>query len=260
MSIRKWNDYRWQLIYGAHQEPNVHMALDQQITEEVNLGIRLPTLRIWEWDSSAVVLGRFQSVKNEVNKLYADKYNLKIVRRITGGGAMFIEPGNTITYSLSIPKELILDLTFQESYKFLDSWVVDSFRELGVPVKYKPLNDIESENGKKIGGSAQARLSKAILHHTTIAYSIDQEKMAKVLRISKEKISDKGIESANKRVDNTTLTSTGLSRLEFIKNMINHFSKMCHVEKIELDKKTINLAKKISREKFSTESWINIVP
>ncbi|AGF46897.1 lipoate-protein ligase A [Candidatus Kinetoplastibacterium desouzaii TCC079E] len=257
---KTWKDYNWQLIHTYSQAPNIHMALDALITKEVNDGLRHPTLRIWEWASPAIVLGRFQSIKNEVNQEKSKEYNIEIVRRITGGGAMFIEPGNTITYSISAPINLVNDMSFQESYKFLDDWVIKALIDLGVPARYKPINDIESENGKKIGGAAQARFSNSILHHVTIAYSINQNKMLELLRIGKEKISDKGIESANKRVDDSALISTGFSREHFIKNMIEKFSQMCSLERVELDSKTIKAAKKLSEDKFKQNSWINIVP
>ncbi|MDF8361206.1 lipoyl protein ligase domain-containing protein, partial [Achromobacter anxifer] len=66
MTRTDWNDYDWQLIHEGPQEPALHMALDAVITDEVGAGLRPPTLRIWEWASPAVVIGRFQSLKNEV--------------------------------------------------------------------------------------------------------------------------------------------------------------------------------------------------
>ena len=62
-----WNDYDWQLIHEGPQPPALHMALDAAITDEVGAGLRPPTLRIWEWAEPAVVIGRFQSLKNEVD-------------------------------------------------------------------------------------------------------------------------------------------------------------------------------------------------
>ena len=73
---------------------------------------------------------------------------------------MFMEPGNSITYSLSVPQALVQGMSFQESYAFLDAWVLEALKSLGIKAWYQPLNDIASDLGK-IGGAAQARRSGA---------------------------------------------------------------------------------------------------
>ena len=74
---------------------------------------------------------------------------------MTGGGAMFVQPDAAITYSIYLPERYVEGLSFAESYAVLDSWVVATFRDLGVDAWYAPLNDITSAEGK-IGGAAQA--------------------------------------------------------------------------------------------------------
>src|SRR5699024_8837189 len=86
-----------------------------------------------------------------------------------------------------------------------------------------PLNDITSEQGK-IGGAAQKRFANGVVvHHATLAYDIDADKMLSVLRTGREKLSDKGISSANKRVD-PMRSQTGLARGAIIDAFIQHFS------------------------------------
>jgi lipoate-protein ligase A len=121
-----WRDHDWQLLHTHPQSPSLHMALDDVLTHEVGSGRRAPTLRIWEWAAPAVVIGRFQSLRNEVDGEAARRHGIEVVRRVSGGGAMFIEPGNTITYSIYAPKSLVKDLSFQEAYAFLDEWVLQA--------------------------------------------------------------------------------------------------------------------------------------
>ncbi len=153
-----------------------------------------------------MIIGSFQSLRNEVDPEGARRHGVDVVRRISGGGAMFVEPGNTITYSLSVPEALVQGLSFQDSYAYLDDWVLGALGDMGVRAWYQPLNDIASEQGK-IAGAAQKRIvgpdggPGAVLHHVTMAYDIDADKMLEVLRIGKEKLSDKGTKSAKKRVD-----------------------------------------------------------
>jgi len=143
-----WRDYEWQVIRGPAVDPVLQMALDQVLSEEVGAGIRKPTLRIWEWEKSAVVLGSFQSVRNEVDEANAAKYGFDIVRRISGGGAMFMEAGSVITYSIYAPAELVHGMSFADSYAFLDEWVIVALKSLGIDPTYVPLNDITSPTGK----------------------------------------------------------------------------------------------------------------
>ncbi|AGF48340.1 lipoate-protein ligase A [Candidatus Kinetoplastibacterium oncopeltii TCC290E] len=259
-TAKKLEDCEWQLIHTVPQSPNIHMALDSIITEEVNKGIRLPTLRIWEWESSAVVLGRFQSFRNEINEEAAKIHNIQVVRRVSGGGAMFVEPENSITYSISIPKYFVSNLSFQESYQLLDNWIIETLNSVGIEAIYKPINDIILTSGQKIGGAAQARFSNAILHHVTMSYKMNTSKMVEILRIGKEKISDKGITSAKKRVAKDGISKSGISRSNFINHMIYIFSKKYRsINKIDLTEDTIAHANKLCREKFETYDWLHVV-
>lgn len=254
----QWNDYEWQLLHGEAHAPALHMALDAVITDEVGAGIRPPTLRIWEWSEPAVIIGRFQSLKNEVDPEGAARHGVTVVRRVSGGGAMFVEPGNTITYSLSVPQALVQGMTFQESYEFLDAWVIRALHDLGIKAWYQPLNDIASESGK-IGGAAQARRAGAVLHHVTMSYDIDAEKMVQVLRIGREKLSDKGTTSAKKRVD-PLRTQTGLERSAIIERMLKTFGNLATLTPISLSPETLKKAQAQASEKFSTEQWTGQVP
>ena len=159
-----WRDHDWQLIHTLPQSPSLHMALDDVLTHEVGAGRRPATLRIWEWAAPAVVIGRFQSLRNEVDAEAAQRHCIQVVRRISGGGAMFIEPGNTITYSIYAPLSLIKDMSFQEAYAYMDTWVIEALGELGIKAWYQPLNDITSAGGK-IAGAAQAHHGGAQFRH-----------------------------------------------------------------------------------------------
>lgn len=259
MSTRThWNDYSWQLIHEGAQPPALHMALDAVITDEVGAGLRPPTLRIWEWSEPAVIIGRFQSLKNEVDPIGAQRHGVTVVRRVSGGGAMFVEPGNTITYSLSVPQALVHGLSFQQSYEFLDGWVIRALHELGIKAWYQPLNDIASEGGK-IGGAAQARRAGAVLHHVTMSYDIDADKMVEVLRIGREKLSDKGTTSAKKRVD-PLRSQTGLTRDVIIDRMLQTFRSLAPLQQMPLADGTLEQARRQAQEKFSTPEWTALVP
>ena len=253
-----WSDHDWQLIHTQPQSPSLHMALDDVLTHEVGAGHRAPTLRVWEWASSAVVIGRFQSLRNEVDMMAADRHGIEVVRRVSGGGAMFIEPGNTITYSIYAPLSLIKGLSFQEAYAYLDAWVLKALGDLGIKAWYQPLNDITSEGGK-IAGAAQVHRGGAVLHHVTMAYDIDAAKMLDVLRIGREKLSDKGTTSAAKRVD-PLRSQTGLPRADVIESMIATFRREHGLADSVLSDDELERANDLAQNKFSTDAWRGDIP
>ncbi|GIT81363.1 lipoate--protein ligase A [Leifsonia sp. LS1] len=254
-----WRDYPWEIVHAKAVSPLMHLALDEVLTTEVGDGRRGPTLRIWEWDEPAVVIGSFQSVKNEVDPENAEKYGIQVVRRITGGGAMFMEAGSVVTYSIYAPADLVQGMSFADSYAFLDEWAIIALKSLGIDAVYQPLNDITSPSGK-IGGAAQKRLgSGAVLHHVTMSYDMDGQKMTEVLRIGREKISDKGITSAAKRVD-PLRSQTGLSRAEIIERMKQTFAGLYGATEGDITDAEYAEAERLVEEKFGTDEWLYRVP
>ncbi|MFF8641152.1 biotin/lipoate A/B protein ligase family protein [Streptomyces sp. NPDC015345] len=259
-----WTDYDWQLVHEGPQPPALHMALDEVLTQEVAAGRRPPTLRVWEWGAPSVIIGSFQSLANEVDQEGAARHGIDVVRRVSGGGAMFVEPGNTITYSLSVPDALVQGLSFQDSYAYLDDWVLGALADMGIKAWYQPLNDIATEAGK-IAGAAQKRLvgpgggAGAVLHHVTMSYDIDADKMLEVLRIGKEKLSDKGTKSAKKRVD-PLRRQTGLPRETVIDRMIDSFRARYGLARGKVTDEELARAQELVRTKFGTAEWTARVP
>ena len=258
MNTDRFHALDWELVHEGPQSPALHMALDEVLTDAVAAGLRGPTLRIWEWAAPTVVLGRFQSLRNEVDSEAAARHGIGVVRRISGGGAMFVEPGNTITYSLYAPLDLVEDMDFQQSYALMDHWVIDALNDLGIAATYQPLNDITSPGGK-IAGAAQARRGKAVLHHVTMAYDIDADRMLQVLRIGREKLSDKGTTSAGKRVD-PLRSQTGMPREAVIDHLLAHFAGRYGLRRGQLQQEEMEKAARLVQEKFTTTAWTAVVP
>ena len=256
---RTWRDFDWQVIEAPPVSPAMHLALDSVLAREVAAGRRQPTLRFWEWDRPAIIIGSFQSLKNEVDLEACREFGVTVVRRETGGGAMFVEPGSTITYSLYAPGTLVRDMSFADSYAFLDDWVLKALVSLGIDAFYKPLNDISSSKGK-IGGAAQRRLTEGtVLHHVTMAYDMDAEKMVKVLRIGREKLSDKGTASAVKRVD-PLRSQTGMERVDVVGRMRDTFADLYGATPGAITPEEYAQAERLAAEKFDTQAWLEHLP
>ncbi|WP_299165225.1 biotin/lipoate A/B protein ligase family protein [uncultured Arthrobacter sp.] len=254
-----WADHQWEIIGPTPLSTAMHVAMDEVLTRGVGSGARNPTLRFWEWESPSVVIGSFQSMRNEVDDDAVRRHGVSVVRRISGGGAMFMEHGNAITYSLYIPQSLVDGLSFADSYPFLDDWVMEGLKKLGISAWYQPLNDIATDVGK-IGGAAQKRLSNGgMLHHVTMSYDIDADKMLEVLRIGREKLSDKGIKSAKKRVD-PLRRQTGLAREEIIRVLSDTFRERYQAVDGTLSEAELSAAQALVEEKFGTNEWLYRVP
>jgi lipoate-protein ligase A len=150
-------------------------------------------------------------------------------------------------------------MSFADSYAFFDEWVILALKSLGIEASYQPLNDITSPTGK-IGGAAQKRLGNgAVLHHVTMSYDMDGEKMVQVLRIGREKMSDKGTKSAAKRVD-PLRSQTGLSRDAIIERMVDTFRGLYGLTDSAITADEFGKAEELVAEKFGTEEWLNRVP
>ncbi|MFJ3956621.1 biotin/lipoate A/B protein ligase family protein [Arthrobacter sp. NPDC090010] len=253
-----WWDHEWEVIPPTVLPTEVNVALDEVLTRAVGDG-RRPALRFWDWEETAVVIGSFQSYRNELNPEGVARHQVNVVRRISGGGAMFMEGGNCITYSLYLPQSLVDGQSFEASYAFLDSWVLEALAKVGVTARYVPLNDIATDQGK-IGGAAQKRLANGgMLHHVTMSYDIDADKMVEVLRIGQEKLSDKGTRSAKKRVD-PLKRQAGLDRLAIIEVMMEVFQERYSAVRSTVDDTELAAARELAATKFATPEWLHRVP
>ncbi|MDO5668648.1 MAG: biotin/lipoate A/B protein ligase family protein [Corynebacterium sp.] len=253
-----FTDHSWEVIRPGALPTRVNVALDEVMLNQVAAGERGPTLRFWEWEDKATVIGSYQSYVNEVEQEGVDKHGIEVVRRISGGGAMFMEGGNCITYSLYVPESMVAGLSYEDSYAYLDQWVLGALARHGVNAWYEPINDITSDGGK-IGGAAQKRRRGAVLHHATMSYDINADKMMEVLRVGKVKLASKGLRSAKKRVD-PLRRQTGAPREEIIDTMITEFTNRYGAVPASLSDTDLAAAEKLVDEKFGRDKWTHHVP
>lgn len=268
----RWHDLALHVVQDPQPySPPMQMALDQVIAQAVAAGDQPPTLRFWNWGGPAVVIGAYQSVDGEVDEAEAVREGFTVVRRITGGGAMFVRPDDTITYSLYVPESFTHGLDAVESYRLCDEWAFSALHALGIPAVHQPINDIATPSGGKIGGAAQRRFRGksgapgCILHHVTMAYRIDGEAMGRILRISKEKLKYKvnevkAVASANKRVQ-PLATQTALSRDQIIRGMADHaLATISGARPGIIPDSVLVQARSLARSRFSDSDWTHRIP
>lgn len=243
---------KFRIVDGETYREPMHHALDEVLLDRLAEGEIDPTLRIWYRETPAIPFGRFQAYEDEVATDYVESRNIEAIRRVTGGGAMYVEPGDVITYSMYLPESAVPG-DVEESYEELDEWVIDALGEIGLDVEHEPLNDIAHPEGK-IGGSAQLRSHGAVLHHTTMSYDLDLEAMLSALRIGEDKVSDKAVSSAEKRVA-VMRDHVEADRDEVIDALVASFQSAYGGELDSLEADTIERAEDLVASKFATDEW-----
>jgi lipoate-protein ligase A len=181
-----------------YRDAALNMALDEAVSNGILNSSSPPTIRFYGWRPSAVSIGRFQSLRDEVDLERCIELGIDVVRRRTGGGAVFHDTDGEITYSLIAPEHL-MPKDINAAYREVCGHIVMALANLGVRSEFAPINDIMVA-GKKISGSAQSRRNSVFLQHGTLLLSTDIAKMFSVLKISDAKNAERNISSAKDRV------------------------------------------------------------
>jgi lipoate-protein ligase A len=248
----------WRFLDMRVADAYTNMAVDEALSYAMGEGKAPNTLRFYRWNPSAVTLGYFQSVEDEVDLEACKKFGIDVNRRISGGGAVLNSSYGEITYSIVAPEDdprISTDVT--ESYRYLCHGIVEGLALLRIEAQFKPINDI-IVGSRKISGNAQIRRYGAVLHHGTILVDFNAREMFSVLKISEEKISDKMIEQAEERV--TTIRrelGREVSFEEVRAAMEDGFGKALGVTLLpgELSEYERELVEKF-REKYASREWI----
>jgi lipoate-protein ligase A len=239
------------------------MAVDEAIVT-ARIEERVPnTLRFYRWKPSAVSVGRFQDVSNEVHVENCRSHGVDIVRRITGGGTVYHDFEGEITYSVVVKEE---DLGTQDvvvAYNTICNGLIEAARILGVNANFNPGDPRNCPNiaidGKKISGSAQFHKGGVLLQHGTFLLEVDLAKMFTFLRVPWAKTITDVICVAKERITSIKQElASSISVAEVYQALIKGFQKAFNTEFDEEASLTTyeqKLAEKLRREKYITETW-----
>ncbi|MGQ9787978.1 MAG: lipoate--protein ligase family protein [Candidatus Hadarchaeaceae archaeon] len=247
---------RWRLLPLLVHDAFTSMAIDEALLRLNSERKITNTVRFWRWQPSAVSLGCFQSLEREVDLEAAKRHGVDVVRRITGGGAVFHDYQGELTYSV-VCRESDLPSDIIESYRVICGGIVQGLKNLGLQAEFRPINDVQI-NGKKISGSAQTRRWGSVLQHGTILISPDIRLMFELLKVSPEKISDKFISSVFERVTTVERELGRRPSFEQVREaMINGFEAVLDVELAgeEMKKFELGLAAEL-RSKYASQEWL----
>jgi len=172
----------WRLLDYSSKDPAMNLAVEEAILRCLLEYDSPNTLRLWQ-NPPSVVVGYFQNPKFQVNIAVCKKMRISIVRRISGGGAVYHDYGN-LNYSVFIHTSLLKNHIedVEKSYSLFCGGVIEGLKVLDVKA-YNQKGNIMID-GRKISGSAQHRLYDAILHHGTLMVDVNLDILGQTLRIS----------------------------------------------------------------------------
>lgn len=203
-------------------------------------------LRIYGWSRPCITIGYFQGAREEVNLERCERSRVDVVRRITGGGAVFHDM--EVTYSLVAGR---FPLDIMASYRSICEMVISGLGRMGLDASFSPLNDV-TVNGRKVCGNAQTRKGGALLQHGTILLDVDVEKMFSLLNVPTAKIRDKAIADVKDRV--AGIGRTFEQTAEALK-MGAQDAFGCELDAMSLSQEDITECGSIMAARYSQESW-----
>lgn len=180
----------YHLLNPSH-DPYFNMALEEYLITQTPDDSEW--LMLWQ-NQPAVIVGRHQNTAEEVNQDFARENHIAVVRRMSGGGAVFHDLGN-------LNFTFVVNLSGDHSFARFARPVLDALQKLGIAAELSGRNDLTIK-GRKFSGNAQFIGKKRLLHHGTLLFDTDLDIMQKVLNVNPDKMASKGVKSVSSRVTN----------------------------------------------------------
>ena len=236
------------IYFNGSVDPCFNLAAEEYLADTLD---GKDVFMLWR-NSPAVIIGRNQNAYTELDLDYASRRGIAVVRRLTGGGAVFHDLGN-VNYTFISPRRGGDGIDFA---RFCGP-VVSALRGLGLDASLSGRNDI-TVNGLKVSGSAQCVRNGNVIHHGTLLWSADLSEMAGVLRPDPSKLSSKGIKSVRGRVGNMRdmLPPDGpLGRDSGAEDFMNYLLESVPGRRAEFTEEQIAGIRKLALIKYSTREW-----
>ncbi len=199
----------------------------------------------------SIIVGKHQNSLAEINVEYVKQNKIDVIRRLSGGGAVFHDPGNL---NFTFIKKGKLDST--DGFRKYTQPILDVLNELGVEAKFEGRNDL-TINGKKFSGNAKHYYQNKILQHGTLLFTSKLPDLSKALKINPLKYSDKAVKSVRSRVTNISehlLQQITLEEFESL--LINHVRNLYDDSEVyELTKDDTKAIENLVENKYNTWDW-----
>ena len=234
-------------VENYNTDPYCNHALEEWLMENYSEDCFM----LWR-NQKAILLGKNQNAYNEINMSYVKEHDIKVVRRITGGGAVFTDEGNIMfTFISGDGSRKLTDF-----YKFVEP-ILSALQSLGVPAEFAGRNDMVIK-GKKFSGNAQCVYNSKLLHHGTLMYSADTGEMTKALNVSNLKLQSKGVASVKSRVTNISDHMLKTMDIEDFRAYLfdSVFKNTTNASLLRLSEEDWAKVKLKAANKYATTEWI----
>ncbi len=258
----------WRLLPMETYNAFMNMAIDEAILCQREENSVPNTLRFYRWNPSAVSIGKFQKIENEVLLENCQKLGIDVVRRISGGGTVYHDAQGEITYSVIAKTEDLGTRDITEVYSKIYAAMTEALRLLGITADYSP-GDARNcpnltVNGRKISGSAQANKAGFVLQHGTLLLDVDLSRMFELLRVPWANSCMQVVNVAKNKITSVKNEIGHAISPETAANAIAHgFAVALHIQTVEnvqttegkLTQEELRIAERLCREKYVTEDW-----
>lgn len=229
-------------------DPSINLALEEYCVRNLDMTSNYLLFYINE---PSVIIGKHQNTIEEINSEYVDKNKIHVIRRISGGGAVYHDKGNlNFSFMTRHSQQSI------HNFKLFTEPVIKVLNELGIKAELNGRNDI-TVGGRKISGNAQFTDTRSMFSHGTLLFDSNLENVVKALNVKSDKFESKGIKSVRSRVANIKeFLTAGISIDEFKKILIESiFPEEGALPLFQLSDTQWEEVKELSRTKYKTWKW-----
>ncbi len=228
-------------------DPAFNLALEQYVFDELSENDDI--FLLWQNDN-AIIIGKNQNTYLEINTDYVKQNKIRVVRRLSGGGAVYHDLGNLNFTFIMREKEKQFDFS-----KFCRP-VVTALKKLGVTAEINGRNDMVID-GKKFSGNAQYFKNGKIMHHGTLMYDSNLEVVSNALNVSQEKMITKGVKSIKSHVTNIRpyMENKNIPIREFKKLLVEHMFEETNLTEYHLTEEDFSRVQEIANAIYETWEW-----
>ncbi|MDQ0415112.1 lipoate--protein ligase [Mesobacillus stamsii] len=229
-------------------DPRINLAIEEYALKNLDIN---ETYLLFYINEPSIIIGKNQNTMEEINTEYVEKNGIHVVRRLSGGGAVYHDLGN-LNFSFITKDD---GDSFHNFRKFTEP-VVNALRKLGVNAELSGRNDLLAE-GRKISGNAQFSTRGRMFSHGTLLFDSEIESVVSALNVKKDKIESKGIKSIRSRVANISEFLSNKVTIEEFRSLLlkNIFEGLDEIPEYVLTEKEWENIQKLSKERYQNWDW-----
>ncbi|MDQ0224239.1 lipoate--protein ligase [Metabacillus niabensis] len=230
-------------------DPQINLAIEEYALRHLDPN---ETYLLFYINEPSIIIGKNQNTIEEINTAYVEENNIHVVRRLSGGGAVYHDEGN-LNFSFITKDD---GESFHNFKKFTEP-VVQALHKLGVKAEMSGRNDLIAEDGRKISGNAQFSTRGRMFSHGTLLFNSEIDSVVSALKVKKDKIESKGIKSIRSRVANISeYLNEKITIQQFRELLLHHiFGEIEEIPTYDLTEEDWNKIHEISKKRYQNWDW-----